>query len=295
MTEPFDPWVHPPRSAARQAVARALEEDLLPSGDITATLVPYSARAAAVLVARAAGVLAGRLCAEETFTQVEPAIEVDWVLDDGAALQPGTVVARVEGPLRPILSAERTALNFLGHLSGVATLCRRYVDAVAAANPASRIWDTRKTTPGLRALERAAVRAGGGVNHRGSLSEGVLVKDNHLAGVSIAEAVATARARWPGRLLEVECDTIGQVEEALAAGAPMVLLDNMEPPQVEKCVSLAREGHRSPALVEVSGRLTPSGAAACAAAGADLISVGALTHSAPVLDLAIDLAGEEER
>src|SRR5207247_5089298 len=133
------------------------------------------------------------------------------------------------GGLRPTLTAERTALNFLCHLSGVATLTRRFVDAAAAANPATRVWDTRKTTPGLRALEKAAVRAGGGVNHRGSLSELVLVKDNHLAGITIREAVHRARSRWPARVVEVECDDLDQVREAISAGADMVLLDNMSP------------------------------------------------------------------
>jgi nicotinate-nucleotide pyrophosphorylase (carboxylating) len=197
-------------------------------------------------------------------------------------------VATVTGALRPILTAERTVLNFLCHLSGVATLTRRYVAAVEAANPATRVLDTRKTTPGLRALEKAAVRAGGAVNHRGNLSEGVLVKDNHLGGMSITEAVGRARHRWPGRMIEVECDRPEQVEEAAAAGATVIMLDNMGPAQVVDCVARVRSSG-STALIEVSGGVTLDTAPLLAAAGADLLSVGALTHSAPVLDLGFDL------
>jgi nicotinate-nucleotide pyrophosphorylase (carboxylating) len=183
-----------------------------------------------------------------------------------------------------VLTAERTALNFLCHLSGIATLTRRYVEA---ARPA-RVRDTRKTTPGLRALEKAAVRAGGGVNHRGSLSDGILVKDNHLGGLGVDEAVERARARWPGRTVQVECDTADQVKAALVAGADLVLLDNMAPDQVGVCVALVRAAPR-PCLVEVSGGVTLDNVAAYAAAGADLVAVGALTHSAPALDIGLDL------
>jgi nicotinate-nucleotide pyrophosphorylase (carboxylating) len=163
------------------------------------------------------------------------------------------------------------------------------VDAVTEANPDTRVLDTRKTTPGLRALEKAAVRAGGGYNHRGSLSDAVLVKDNHLDGVTIADAVARARQLWPGRMVEVECDRPAQVDEAVAAGATVVMLDNMSLDQVAECVLHLREDGAS-VLVEVSGRVDLAMAPLLAAAGADLISVGALTHSAPVLDLGFDLA-----
>ncbi|HET9731696.1 MAG TPA: carboxylating nicotinate-nucleotide diphosphorylase, partial [Acidimicrobiales bacterium] len=201
---------------------------------------------------------------------------------DGDRVGPGSVLARVAGPLAPVLTAERTALNLLGHLSGVATLTRRYADA---AGPGARVRDTRKTTPGLRALEKAAVRAGGGVNHRGSLSDGILVKDNHLAGLSIPDAVAAAHRRWPGVACQVECDTLEQLRTALDAGADLVLLDNMDPATVAAAVAVV--GGRIP--VEVSGRVTLDTVADYAAAGADLISVGALTHSAPVLDIGLDL------
>ena len=240
------------------------------------------------IVSRAPGVIAGRACAVETFAQIDPGLVVTWSSDDGSGVAPGGVVAEVSGSLRSILTAERTALNFLCHLSGVASLTRRYVDAVQAANPSTRVLDTRKTTPGLRALEKAAVRAGGGHNHRGSLSEAVLVKDNHLAGLSIAEAVARARRQWPGRMVEVECDRAGQVDEAVGAGATIVMLDNMGPAEVGECVARVRAAGTG-ALVEVSGRLDLVTAPAMAAAGADLVSVGALTHSAPVLDLGFDL------
>jgi nicotinate-nucleotide pyrophosphorylase (carboxylating) len=279
----------PPRSAVIEAVARALAEDVLPLGDLTASLVGTAVTGTVAIVSRQAGVVAGRLCAEEACAQVDPDLEVDWHLPDGSWARPGTVVAEVGGRLRSILTAERTVLNFLCHLSGVATLTRRFVDAAGAANPATRILDTRKTTPGLRSLEKAAVRAGGGTNHRGNLSEAVLVKDNHLGGVSIADAVSRARARWPGRMVEVECDRPDQVTEAAAARATVIMLDNMSPDQVTECVGLVR-GASPDSLVEVSGGVTLETVAAYAATGVDLISVGALTHSAPILDLGFDLA-----
>lgn len=281
--------LHPPAAAVRCAVALALAEDLLPLGDLTASLLPVGAVARGALVARDTGVLAGRPCATEAFAQIDPTVEIAWTVDDGDHLGPGQVLAHVSGWLASVLTAERTALNFLGHLSGVASLTRRYVDAAAHANPATRVWDTRKTTPGLRALEKAAVRAGGGVNHRGSLSEGVLVKDNHLAGMAIGDAVTRARQLWPGRLLEVECDHLDQVKEAVAAGAGLVLLDNMAPDQVRACVVLVREQSHARTLVEVSGRISLDSVGGYARAGADLISVGAITHSAPVLDIGLDL------
>ncbi len=278
----------PPPPVVAEAVARALAEDLLPLGDLTAALVPAEATAHLAIVSRSAGVVAGRSCALEAFRQVDPTLEVRWRIGDGGAVVSGDHVAEVVGPLRSILTAERTVLNFLGHLSGVATLTRRYVDAVRAANPATRVLDTRKTTPGLRALEKAAVRAGGGFNHRGSLSDAVLVKDNHLAGLSIGAAVARAKDLWPGRMVEVECDHPAQVDEAVAAGATVIMLDNMTPEQVAGCVSRLRAAGVD-TLVEVSGGVTLETAPGLAAAGADLISVGALTHSAPVLDLGFDL------
>jgi nicotinate-nucleotide pyrophosphorylase (carboxylating) len=276
--------VHPPMAAVRDAVARALAEDIGPLGDLTASLVP-DVTVSARLVARAQGVLAGRRCADETFAQVDATLRTEWHLDDGADLAVDAVLADVEGPLPSILTAERTALNFLRHLSGVATATRRFV---LAAGEGARVWDTRKTTPGLRALEKAAVRAGGGVNHRGSLSDFVLVKDNHLLGVTITDAVRRAQQRWPARTVEVECDRREQVEEALRAGADLVLLDNMTPAEVRTCVELVA----GRMLVEVSGNVTLDTVAAYAATGADLISVGALTHSASALDISLDVVAK---
>lgn len=295
VTPPTDPTLFdPPRAAAVDAVRLALAEDLLPLGDLTAALIPADAVASVGIVSRAEGVIAGRACAVETFAQIDPAVRVDWCVVDGGPVEPGASVATVTGSLRSILTAERTVLNFVGHLSGVASLTRRYVEAVRSANPATRILDTRKTTPGLRALEKAAVRAGGGHNHRGGLSDAVLVKDNHLGGASITEAVERARRMWPGRMVEVECDRADQVSEAVAAAASVVMLDNMDPDQVAACVALVRSAGTG-ALVEVSGRVTLATAPLMAAAGADLISVGALTHSAPVLDLGFDLPVETGR
>ena len=271
----------PPLAAVRELVARALAEDVLPAGDITAAILDGEARGTGAVASRAPGVLAGRLCATEAFAQVDARVEVRWLAQDGDRLAAGTKVAEVEGPLGSILTAERTALNLLCHLSGVASLTRRFVDA---AGPVT-VLDTRKTTPGLRAVEKAAVRAGGGRNHRGSLSEMVLVKDNHRAALGIDQAVARARHRWPLRTVEVECDTAEQVAEAVAAGADAVLLDNMAPDDVARCVALVA----GRAYVEASGGISLATIGAYATTGVDAVSVGALTASAPALDLGLDL------
>jgi nicotinate-nucleotide pyrophosphorylase (carboxylating) len=258
----------PPRHTVVDAVARAIAEDLGPLGDISAALLPGDAVTVADLVPRAAGVLAGTACATETFAQLDARVRVTWS------------------------AAERTALNFLCHLSGVASLTRRFVDAAAAGGGTARIVETRKTLPGLRALEKAAVRAGGGANHRGSLSDLVLVKDNHLGGMTITEAVARARSSWPGRGVEVECDRAEQVHEAVAAGADIVMLDNMTPAAAAACVALVRGGDRPRTLVEISGGVTLETVAAYAGTGADVISTSAITQSAPAFDLGLDLAPE---
>lgn len=279
----------PPRHAVVEAVERAIAEDLGPLGDISAALLPADAVVVADLVPRAPGVLAGTACAAEAYAQLDEGVRVTWSASDGDLVEPGVAVGRVEGPLRSVLTGERTALNFLCHLSGIASLTRRFVDAAAGG---AYVVETRKTLPGLRALEKAAVRAGGGVNHRGSLSDLVLVKDNHLAGMSIVDAVARARAAWPGRAVEVECDRAEQVEEAVAAGADVVMLDNMTPDQVTTCVRLVRAGPRPTTLIEISGGVTLDTVAAYAATGADVISTSAITQSAPALDLGLDLAAE---
>ncbi|HEY1445142.1 MAG TPA: carboxylating nicotinate-nucleotide diphosphorylase [Acidimicrobiales bacterium] len=277
------------QQAVADAVTRALDEDLGPDGDLTAALVPESATAHYALRARDSGVLAGRACAHEAFRRVGPDLELVWHAHDGDELKPGDTILDVTGPLRPILTAERTALNFLGHLSGVATLTARFVKTAHNANPAVAVLDTRKTLPGLRLLEKAAVRAGGGTNHRLGLSDAVLVKDNHLAGTTITDAVARARALWPGRMVEIECDALDQVTEAARAGADAVLLDNMDPATVAEAVLAAHLDAPGPILTEVSGGVTLDTIGSYAAAGPDRISVGALTHSAPVLDLGLDL------
>ena len=274
----------PPFTAVRDAVARALAEDLEPSGDITSSLLTPGASATAAFVSRAEGVVAGTACVLETFRQVDPSITLAWSLEDGAVAETGAEIGRVTGSYAAILVAERTALNFLGHLSGIASLTRRFV---RSAGSGCAIWDTRKTTPGLRALEKAAVRAGGGRNHRGNLSEWVLLKDNHLAGMTVTEAVDRARKRWPGRTVEVEADAKDQVAEAIAAEADLVLLDNMTVEQVRECVALRGDSTRP--LLEASGGISLQNVHEYSATGVDLISIGALTHSAPVFDVGLDV------
>ena len=229
--------------------------------------------------------IAGTACATEVFAQLDPDVQVTWLVDDGGLAGAGAKVGYVTGPLRSVLTGERTALNFLCHLSGVATATHHFV---LAAGDHVRVLDTRKTLPGLRSLEKAAVRAGGGANHRGSLSDLVLLKDNHLAGIGITEAVRRAHDLWPGRAVEVECDRITQVEEAISAGASMVLLDNMTPDEVRECVDLVRAS-AVPMVVEVSGGVTLENIRAYADAGADVISTSVITQSAPALDIAFDM------
>lgn len=279
MTGDFDP----PAGVLADLVRRALAEDLGILGDLTSlALVAEEATATGTVATRQDGILAGTAAATEVFRQVDPAVAVRWEAGDGDEIVAGQVLARLDGPTRSLLVAERTALNFLQHCSGVASLTRRFV---RAAHGRARIRDTRKTLPGLRVVEKAAVRAGGGFNHRECLSDAVLVKDNHLRTLGVAQAVARARARWPGRVVEVECDTLEQVTEAVAAGADLVLLDNMTPEQVRAVRARVGEGVR----LEVSGGVTLERVGAYTEAGADFISVGAITHSAPALDIGLDL------
>ena len=284
--------LEPPRSSVVEAVTRAIAEDLTPLGDLTSGLLPPELQASAAFVVRTPGVLAGRACAVETFRQIDESVDLAWSAGDGDHVDAGQTIATVEGSLPSILTAERTALNFLGHLSGIATTTRRYVDAAEATGRAC-VWDTRKTTPGLRSLEKAAVRAGGGANHRGNLSDWILLKDNHLAHMGIEGAVAAARDRWPAHTVHLECDRLEQVEEALAAGVDAILLDNMSPEGVSACVALADDhaastGRRRP-LLEVSGGISLETIGRYAGLGVDMISVGGLTNSAPVLDIGLDI------
>ena len=264
----------------------ALDEDVHEGDATTLALIAEGARAEGAIVARDAGVAAGVTIAARLFALVDRRVVAQPLVRDGEALAPGTVLLHLEGPARAILTGERVALNLLGRLCGVATLTRAYVDAVGDAK--ARIIDTRKTTPGLRALERYAVRAGGGCNHRTGLYDAILVKDNHLAVVgSVREALARARA-WapPGMAVEVECDSLEQVHEALDAGAQAILLDNMSCDQMHRAVAMA--GGR--AVLEASGGVRLERVGEIAATGVDLISVGALTHSAAALDLGLDFA-----
>ncbi|MGD9696881.1 MAG: carboxylating nicotinate-nucleotide diphosphorylase [Thermoleophilia bacterium] len=266
----------------QDVVAAALSEDLGDRGDITSSLlIPEGRRAEARVVSRAAGVLAGRAAGEEVLRQTS--IEGRWPLEDGARLEPGSVVAEIAGPARLVLTAERTLLNLLCHLSGVATLTAAYVEAAAPA----AVLDTRKTLPGMRTLQKAAVAAGGGANHRMGLFDRVLVKDNHLAlaGAGLVDAVARARRELPGVIVEVEADDLDGVRHALRAGADWILLDNMTPDELREAVAVV-DGR---ARLEASGGMTLEGARAAGATGVDAVSVGALTHSAPSLDLGLDI------
>jgi nicotinate-nucleotide pyrophosphorylase (carboxylating) len=266
-------------------VRAALLEDLGRAGDITTeAVVPAQSRAETALVARQPGTVAGLELAAMAFRLVEPAIEIAIERPDGTRVAPGDRIATIEGPTRGVLSAERVALNFLGHLSGVATATATLVEAVNGHK--ARICCTRKTMPGMRAAQKHAVRMGGGVNHRFGLDDAVLIKDNHVAAAGgIKQAIEAARA-GVGHLvkIEVEVDTLAQLAEALAVGVDAVLLDNMGPDTLREAVAMI-DGR---ALSEASGRITPATAPAIAAAGVDLISAGWLTHSATVLDIGLD-------
>jgi nicotinate-nucleotide pyrophosphorylase (carboxylating) len=274
------------REVVAAVVARALEEDLGEAGDVTTTsTVDASTLSAANVVARQDGVVAGLPVAAYVFETVgQGRVQVEFGSADGARVVPGEVLATVRGPMRDLLTAERTALNLIGHLSGVATLTRRWVDAVEGTG--ARIRDTRKTMPGLRALEKYAVRCGGGVNHRMSLSDAALVKDNHVvAAGGVVVAFERVRAAYPHLPLEIEVDTIEQAREVIDAGADLVLLDNMSPAVMREVVEYVRGRAR----LEASGRLSLDNARQVAETGVDYLAVGALTHSAPVLDIGLDI------
>jgi nicotinate-nucleotide pyrophosphorylase (carboxylating) len=273
------------QDAVAALVDAALVEDLGPAGqDVTSiATIPTGLRGTAEIRARASGVVAGLPVAALALERA--GAEVLLTADDGDRVGPGTVVLHAIGPVGRLLTAERTTLNLLCHLSGVATLTRRWVDAVVGTGAAIR--DTRKTSPGLRVLEKYAVRCGGGVNHRMGLWDAALVKDNHVAAAGgVAAAFRAVRERFPGLPIEVECDTLAQVAEVLEAGADLILLDNMSPPTMREAVALARpRGVR----LEASGGLSLENAREVAETGVDFLAVGALTHSAPVLDLGLDL------
>jgi nicotinate-nucleotide pyrophosphorylase (carboxylating) len=271
----------------RELVARALEEDL-GSGDVTAeAVVPAQASGRAAIAQKEAGVLFGLEVAGEVFRQAG-AGDLEGIAAEGEWRDEiPTVVARVEGSARALLAAERTALNLLCHLSGVATLTARFVREIDGTG--ARILDTRKTTPGLRALEKAAVAAGGGINHRMGLYDAILIKENHAAlADGVGEAVRRAREAQPDLPVEVECRDLDEVRQGAEAGADRLLLDNMTPARLQEAVSAARGGGGVPEL-EASGGVTLENVAEVAASGVDFVSVGALTHSAPALDLGMTL------
>jgi nicotinate-nucleotide pyrophosphorylase (carboxylating) len=261
----------------------ALAEDV-GEGDVTTdAIVDPDATGSALLLVKEPGVVCGLGMVEAVFRALDAEVAVEALIEEGALVESGTAVVRVSGSLRAILTGERTALNYLGRLSGIATLARRYVDEVDGTGVA--VLDTRKTTPGLRLLEKHAVAVGGGRNHRLALDDGVMIKDNHLRSASsIADAVERARAatRLP---VEVECDTLDQVSEALGAGADALLLDNMSLDELRAAVALAKGRAR----LEASGGVTLENVRAIAATGVDEISVGALTHSARSLDVSLEL------
>jgi len=281
---PFDGSL--PSALIDPAVASALAEDLGLAGDITtdSTIAP-GLRATAVFAARKPGVIAGLDVAAAAFRHLDPATSFRKLVADGANVEAGAILARVSGSARTLLTGERVALNFLGRMSGIATLTRRYVDAIVGTR--AHIIDTRKTTPGLRAFEKYAVRAGGGMNHRIGLFDAVLIKDNHIAVAGgIGPAIEAARAR-AGHMVkvEIEVDDLDQLKEALYHRIDAVLLDNMTPAQLAEAVRLVA----GRVITEASGGVSLETVRAVAEAGVDLISVGALTHSAPVLDIGLDI------
>ncbi|HLG90459.1 MAG TPA: carboxylating nicotinate-nucleotide diphosphorylase [Alphaproteobacteria bacterium] len=273
-----------PLRLVAEAVSRALAEDV-GRGDLTTdTLIDADARSSARIMAREAGIVAGLDLAEHAFHEMRSSGAFERIVADGDHVAVGDVIAKVEGRTRALLSAERVALNFLTHLSGIATLTNRYVEAVKGTK--ARIVDTRKTLPGLRALQKYAVRAGGGANHRFGLDDAVMLKDNHIiAGGGVAQAIARVRAGI-GHMVKICCevDRLDQIEPALSAGADVILLDNMDPPALTEAVRLIA----GRAIAEASGKVSLETVRAIAESGVDVISIGKLTHSAPALDIALD-------
>jgi nicotinate-nucleotide pyrophosphorylase (carboxylating) len=281
-----------PRAIVERAVEAALEEDLGGAGDITTdATIPIGAKGKAAIVAREAGIIAGLDLAAEAFKSLDPEAKFWPLVSDGDAVNQGAKIAKIAGKTRAILTAERTALNFLGHLSGVATLTSRYVDAVAGTG--ARIACTRKTMPGLRALEKYAVRMGGGVNHRFGLYDGVLIKDNHIAAVGGIGNALRALAARAGHMvrIEIEVDTLDQLKEALRFPIDAVLLDNMDVPTLKKAVAMVA----GRVTTEASGGVRLETVRKIAETGIDLISAGALTHSARRLDLSLEWARPSKR
>ncbi len=278
-------------NSSSDLIRRALEEDGADADITTLSTVPEDQQASGSIVTRQAGVVAGLAVAAETFRQLDSRVTVELVVRDGAVVAAGDVLAHLSGPARSLLSAERVALNFLGRLSGIATVTARCVRAVEGTH--ARILDTRKTTPGLRGLEKAAVLLGGGQNHRFGLSDGVLIKDNHIkAAGGVAQAVTAARRAAPHLLkIEVECETLAEVQQALDSDADVVLLDNMDVEAMRGAVEVIRR-NAPRVLIEASGSIGTNGERlhAVASTGVDFISLGVLTHSAPNFDVSLEFA-----
>jgi nicotinate-nucleotide pyrophosphorylase (carboxylating) len=283
-----------PAADIQRLVQMALAEDS-PWGDLTSdTFLPPEAEVRLTVRVKQAGVLCGLPMAEAVFRTVDPACDWEGRIVEGARVEPGDLVATVTGNAPKLLRGERIALNFLQRMSGVATLTAKFVAEARKGNPKTRIIDTRKTTPGLRVLEKYAVRTGGGVNHRHGLSDGVLVKDNHLAVIAshempLEQVITAARARLPHLCkIEIEVESLAGAKAALEAGADVLLLDNMPEAAMADAVQLAAKLTNGRAVTEASGNMALERVAAVAATGVDLISVGALTHSAPALDISLD-------
>lgn len=277
-----------PRILIEPLVRQALTEDLGRAGDLTTTAtIPADAIGRVALRAREPGVIAGLDCAALAWTLLDPAISVKVHLGDGSVVEPGQTIATIQGPARALLTGERVALNFLGHLSGVASATHAIAQAIAHTD--AHVVCTRKTTPGLRAVEKYAVRCGGGANHRFGLDDAVLVKDNHIALAGGLRAALEGVRPHVGHLVkvEVEVDTLDQLRELLALDADVVLLDNMDPATLREAVALVN----GQMITEASGRITAQTAPAIAESGVDLLSVGWITHSAPVLDIGLDHLG----
>lgn len=288
MPEQFPPSLD--EALVQRLVEAALEEDAARRDVTTAALVPPDQRGQGVVTAKARGIVAGLPVAAAVFCALDSTLALKAEAAEGARVSPGQHIARVDGALRPILAGERVALNFVQRLSGIATATASLVDALGGLS--TRLLDTRKTTPGLRALERYAVRVGGGHSHRFHLADGILIKDNHLAaaharGLSLTEVVRQARLGAPHTLrVEVEVTSIDEAREALDAGADIVLMDNMDVEKMRRVVEMAR----GRALTEASGGITLENVRAVAETGVDFVSVGAITHSAPALDMSLELS-----
>ena len=273
-----------------ELIDRAIQEDLNIGDATTDALVPDDLQAKAIIHSKGSGVLSGAEIGAAVFRRIDPLLEVEIVLVDGSVVEKGSVILRISGAAATMLKAERTAVNFMQHLSGVATTTARYVEAVKGTG--AKIIDTRKTIPGMRSLEKYAVRCGGGRNHRQNLGDGVLVKDNHIAalkrsGMSLAEVVMKAHEHASHTIkIEVEVTTVAEAEEALTAGAQLLLLDNMSNREMRNAVEI----NKGRALLEASGGINLTTVKEVAATGVDLISVGALTHSAEALDISMDIS-----